>query len=655
MTRLRHRPEIDGLRALAVLPVVLFHARLGFPGGFVGVDVFFVISGFLITSLITHELDEGTFTLAGFWERRVRRIVPAVAAVVLGCFIAAEFILFPDDFSRFARSAVAQAALLSNVYFFRHVDYFGTGAANPLLHTWSLAVEEQFYLLYPWILLAAHRFVRPALRPLLAAAGLVSFGLCLIETRRNPSAAFYLLPYRAWELLLGGTLAVTPGLIPESRWMRETAGAIGVLAIVAATLCFNDGMAFPGYAALLPCLGAAAIIASNNRALTVVGRLLALRPVAFVGLISYSLYLWHWPLLTFAAYRAGVPLSPLSRALLVAASFGLAALSWNFVETPIRRRRWIAGRAGIFAAAGFALASLAACGFLVRRLDGLPGRWPPAVLRYLAARNDFDFRHELGLRDAQAGELVPLGPNDPGRPVGLLVWGDSHAMAVLHVLNDLCAEYHVRGLAATHSATAPLLGLPSDTRYSLRGDTMAYNEAVLELVRRRRIPSVLLIGVWDRYAENASEKFRECLLGTVDALHAAGTRVYIMKDVPRLPFDVPTALAEAALAGRNLATVGVPIGGYRTQDAYVNGLIDAAAAAGEVTVIDPVPLFTDASGFYRVDGNGSPRYFDYHHLSIHGATELRPVFLPMFQALARADPSLARIASSGRNALGAAR
>src|SRR5207248_6169363 len=300
----KYRPEIDGLRALAILPVVLFHYRApGFQGGFVGVDVFFVMSGYLITGLVQSEMQCGTFSLAQFYERRVRRIFPGLFAMLAVVSIAAYVLLFPADLVRYAQSLFATALFGANFEFWREAGYFDTFAnQKPLLHLWSIAVEEQFYLLFPALLILL-RHAAPRLR--IAAVGFVfiaSFALGAWGVGAAPVATFYLLPARAWELMLGALLAL--GAVPafRTRMASETLAALGLVLIGASMFAFTPATPFPGPAALLPCAGAALVIHAADPQRTFVGRALGVRPLVFIGLISYSLYLWHWPVFVFATY-----------------------------------------------------------------------------------------------------------------------------------------------------------------------------------------------------------------------------------------------------------------------------------------------------------------------------------------------------------------
>jgi peptidoglycan/LPS O-acetylase OafA/YrhL len=417
-TGLAYRREIDGLRAVAVVPVILFHAGFSaFSGGFVGVDVFFVISGYLITSLILTEKQAGSFSLLRFYERRARRILPALFLVVLFCLPFAWLWLLPADMEEFSQSLLAVATFSSNIFFWRQSGYFDTAVElKPLLHTWSLAIEEQYYLLFPVLLLAAWRLGRRFMVGMLAALALASLALAQWGAFNRPTATFYLLPTRGWELLLGALAALylmtsrgptSPG--PTSpgpakagiRMPADQALSLGGLASVALAIALFDGATpFPSLYALLPTAGTVLVILFATPQ-TIVGRILAAPILVRVGLISYSAYLWHQPLFSFAWHRSGSEPGAGLLVLLAAVSVVLAFVTWKFVETPCRDRKRL-GRVGFF--------SLLAGGCGIILAFGLPGSVDGYAARYaldaevsypkeLRDRYVFERMHQLNLAD----------------------------------------------------------------------------------------------------------------------------------------------------------------------------------------------------------------------------------------------------------------
>src|ERR1700690_2687799 len=379
----KYRPDIDGLRAIAVLSVVFFHLGVPLHGGFVGVDIFFTISGFLIGSIILRQTSDRIFTFAGFYERRIRRIFPAlIVMLAVSCILAYEFLL-PAELISFSKSLAAASFSLSNIFFWLQSGYFDAPASNtPLLHTWSLAIEEQFYVFLPVLLVILHRFSPRRINLVIYSFAAVSLLISVYGAYQFPSAAFYLLHTRAWELLIGTALALEGFPKLRGPFVREAAGIAGLLLIAFALLFYHSWTPFPGLAALPPCLGTALIIAAGESGKNTVGRLLSLRPIVFVGLISYSLYLWHWPLIVF--YKFGFTvidgLSHIqSQAFLFALSLVLATLSWRFVEMPVRSGTWGNNRTWLFGGAAVATIVVAAPSAGVLALQGVPSRFTQAA------------------------------------------------------------------------------------------------------------------------------------------------------------------------------------------------------------------------------------------------------------------------------------
>ncbi|SKA96401.1 Peptidoglycan/LPS O-acetylase OafA/YrhL, contains acyltransferase and SGNH-hydrolase domains [Thiothrix eikelboomii] len=350
---MHYRTEIDGLRALAVLPVIAYHAGLaGFSGGFVGVDIFFVISGYLITSILLDELKNQSFTLLGFYERRIRRILPALFLVLAVTAAAAWWLLLPHELAAFGRSLMAVSVFASNILFWKESDYFATESEFiPLLHTWSLAVEEQYYVIFPLLLAFLWKFGRQPIGWVLGGLTLLGLVTCEWLWRVDAGANFYLLPSRFWELLLGALAALYLNKqTPFQGWITSVLAVLGLVLILGSIIFLNTSLPFPSRYALFPTLGATLIIlfaAPTN----FIGRLLAFKPLVLIGLISYSAYLWHQPLLVFARLQ---PYLEPNLGLMTAMAFSsllLAWLSWRYVERPFRHKQTLT-RPQIFSLAG---------------------------------------------------------------------------------------------------------------------------------------------------------------------------------------------------------------------------------------------------------------------------------------------------------------
>ena len=634
---LSYRPDVDGLRAVAVLSVLFHHAGLSAPGGFVGVDVFFVISGYLIAGLIRKDLAAGTFSLADFWARRVRRLFPALAVVVAVTLVAGWRLMLPQHYVSLAHSVWALFSLIANVHFCRSTGYFEQAAeVKPLLHTWSLAVEEQFYLVVPLVMwwLGRRGRTRALVRLSVVALG-VSFVISVLGTQRHNPSAFYYIHSRAWELLVGTLLAFCPAAGGAGRsWRGELAALAGLAGIIVPVFLYDRSTPFPGFAAVPPVLGAALLIWAGGRAgpLPAVNRLLAAAPVVFVGKISYSLYLWHWPLIVFAKYYSLGPLSVADRLGLVAASVVAGAISWRFVETPFRVKRLLGARPRLVAGAAAALAVLVGAAVAIDHADGVPSRLPAAAREYAAA-GIMDPRYTRGIESSDvANNLMRFG--DADAPAGLLVWGDSYAMAVLPAIDTLAQKTGIPARAATRADGAPIADYVPPYPGARSARTRDYNDAVLAHLRAEHYDAVLLASRWHMHLAEAGAT--EKLLKTMEDIRAAGPRVYFMREVPTYPFDVPLTLTRYAMRGRDPADLALPTHVHDPVEAMYAELRPLLAERG-VTVLDPLPYFRakdDPDRILPFNAGGS-FYRDTGHLSGHGAATLEPMFEPVFEEIRR--------------------
>ncbi len=464
---LTYRPDIDGLRAVAVLLVVAFHTGIGkFRGGFVGVDVFFVISGFLISSVILAEISAGHFSIAAFYERRIRRIFPALVVMMfVTSFLAAKYFL-PSELTDYAKSLLAATFSVSNFYFWRQSGYFDAPAAlKPLLHTWSLAVEEQFYIVFPLFLVLIRKLFPERLRAAVVLFALASFIISAYGAFYAPVSTFYMLHTRAWELLLGTIISLN--ILPEIRtplW-RNVATIVGLGLIVAAGVFYTSATPFPGIAALAPCVGSALIISAGRSGSSVVGRALSLKPVVFIGLISYSLYLWHWPIIVFQGVGtflvSGVSERVVKLAIIVA-SLIAGTISWKFVEIPFRSGSLKLTGASVFRAAFAAMIVLSALGSSALAFRGFPSRYSPEAVR-VAAYMDVRAPYREGTCFITSADRVEdFDPatclrEDSSKKNYLLI-GDSHAAQLWYGLSTVLKTVNV--MQATASGCKPTLEQP---------------------------------------------------------------------------------------------------------------------------------------------------------------------------------------------------
>lgn len=444
---IEYRPEITGLRALAVLPVIFFHAGFSwFSGGYVGVDVFFVISGYLITSIILREKRLGTFSLAQFYERRARRILPALFLVILATVPLAWTLMSPQQFRGYAQSVAAVAVFASNILFWRTTDYFDSAAEDkPLLHTWSLGVEEQYYVIFPLLVLALWRFGIARLGATILLLGLVSLGLSeWLGHQGEASANFFLAPSRAWELLIGSLLAYLeqyrPAWLRVSLRAKDVLSFTGLVLLLYAILAFNARTPFPGIHALVPTLGAVLIIAYATAG-TLTGRILSMRWAVGVGLVSYSAYLWHQPVFAFARIALTTPPDAYLMAGLAALSLVLAYFSWRHVEMPCRSSFPMSRKVLLQASLAVSVA-VALTGLLGQSKKVIEWRFKEAVASTELLQSLHKERNRLarsgvcsfGEKSGGARELTAFmegwrchGQDDGLIPLPVMLVGDSHS------------------------------------------------------------------------------------------------------------------------------------------------------------------------------------------------------------------------------------
>jgi len=601
-----YRPDIDGLRALAVLPVLLYHAKVpGFAGGFIGVDIFFVISGFLITGIIAREIDAGEFSILRFYERRARRILPALLAMIAFALVAASLLFLPSDFAGVAPSALAAIGFLANVWLFTQTGYFqGSAETTPLLHTWSLGVEEQFYIGLPIMLIIVARYA-PAWRvKAIVALTLISFIWAVLKQADSDGFAFYLLPTRAWELFAGSLLAM--GVIPaiKKRVLAEGLCLASLIAIIAATMLYDSQTVFPGMAALAPVIAATVLIHCANGTWT--GRILSMKGPVWIGLISYSLYLWHWPIIVFWRYTLDGPLTGADSAALIAVSIVIAWASWKFVEQPFRSKalfpakrmwRWSFGGMGVLTAILLALLPQ----------GGWSARFDPDTLKYAQATADHSPVRDQCItgRVKDHPEACTLGADVTP---SALIWGDSHGVEFAWVLGQ---RYDARGASIvqrTRGSCAPVIGYDpaNDTRCA------AFNDGVLEeIAASSNIHTVYLAGYWAQSSYH--EAHVDALLDqTIGHLQSIGKQVILIGPVPTHSVEVPRLLA---LHGPDALTL--PTDTFTERTRWFTRRFPVWRARG-VSIINPIDRLNN-DGQTMIVAGGQPLYYDNHHLSLAGA------------------------------------
>jgi len=653
-----YRPEIDGLRAIAVLLVVFCHLGWIFPGGFVGVDVFFVISGFLITRILSKELGQNSFSLTGFWVRRIRRIMPASVVLVLATLLAGYRWLTPSELVDLGESALAQVAMISNIYFWEDTGYFAAGAdTKPLLHTWSLAVEEQFYLFYPLVLMLLWR-VNSRLRiTLLTVALLLSLGLSCYGVLIHPEATYYLLPTRAWELLAGCLLALQgqsfPISLPQARWLSN----LGLLGIILPAFTYTSQTPFPGWNAIPPVVGTVCLIFATGQFPELsIGRLLSWKPLVGLGLISYSFYLWHWPVIVYFNLRfrnlvgvySGVPL---------VLSLGLAILSWWLVETPVRRSAWWASRRRLVYGALAGNLLVIAMGQSFIHTDGWISRYnaqEQLLIEDMTWKGD---EYGIGLNGELEFEQLPsLGqPLETGNRLDLLAWGDSHLRTLGPLLDEFARQQNITGKIIAHRGVPPLPGVSMPYHTGVPPLAMLNRgDEVLQLLEQYRPRHLLLVCRWNVLTEGINRvdppvshrkyalsddretysvnKPPEEILGQAlgrlnDYCRERGITLWLVKQLPETSEANPVREIFNWAIGRSPtpSDTRTTLAEHLQRQARMDGVFQDPRLEG-IRILDLAPALIE-NGEVLNYRDGRALYRDSNHLTRWGLKSLEPLFL----------------------------
>lgn len=601
-----YRRDIDGLRSLAVLPVVLFHAHVaGFDGGYVGVDIFFVISGYLITSILAKDIDAGRFSLVTFYERRIRRIFPALFVLLLAVLVGGVAILLPSFLRELPGTVIGTLLFVSNIIFWMKSGYFsGDSEQKPLLHTWSLGVEEQFYIFFPVILFLLARYAPRYRLPVVAAMAVASLVACIVLTKPYPDASFYLIHTRAWELFAGSLLAL--GAVPQIRspMAREVVSLAGAAAILVAIFSFTDQTPFPGYAALLPVLGSVALLHSAPG--TLVGRLLSMRLPVAIGLISYSLYLWHWPIVVYGRFLGLFALGAAGSAIIVGLSLAAATLSYFWVEQPFRKKDRV-GRARLFVLAAVGALILVAGSAALWVKHGWPERFAASTVAYDNGR--YDVSPQRGRCHRDEGHDRPLDRScvlGAGASKAVL-WGDSHGVELARAL--AVGDHAITQI--TYSHCPPAIGF--DDPY--RAGCKAHNQRVADWIAAQPIDTVVLAMRYHTYQD--APGFFQGLDRTIAMLRHAGKTVRIIGPVPFPGFDVPTHLANG----------GAPAISRAAWEAADRDTLNwlARNVPSDIAVLRPSDTLCNRTSC-ALARDGRSLYFDANHLTLFAARRVTREF-----------------------------
>jgi peptidoglycan/LPS O-acetylase OafA/YrhL len=662
---MRYRPDIDGLRAVAVLGVIFYHLTRSLSGGFVGVDIFFVISGYLIGGIIINETHQGTFSYTQFYVRRVKRLFAAFFVMCLVSVPLGWWLLLPADFKAQGKSLVAATVFLTNRLFYKEAGYFDAARdAKPLLHTWSLSVEEQFYICFPLFMRLVVRLGRRWMPAALAAAGLASFAYSQYLLSVDPAASFYSLSSRGWELLLGAAVAL-PQLqdSPFPARLSRTLTWLSLLPLLLPMLLYSDNTPFPGLAALPCCLSTAWLLWVGRRgAVALPQRVLSAAIPVTIGRMSYSLYLWHWPVFVFMNYYEANDIGWAGRGVALLLSFVLGALSWRFIEQPVRNSR-LRAPSLVFGAALMGSLLLAGLGYSAYRSDGFPGRLAPQTRAIANAANDFledwdrcwkpDNSSLPGVNYCQVGKQ--------NVPPTFLVWGDSHARAMRDGIDQLATEKGLSGLVIFAGGCLPAFDIRKhESASGPRGDRECATQTAavkVMLGQRTSIKKILLIGRWAYYTEGGgigvdrqnliridplpgsaatgsqAATVAQAVYDTVHWLRARGYSVYLLQQLPEIPDFSSRKLFQIVRSGHASASeaIGrfgvVPLAEVERRERNATEALRRAAADGDASILSTHELFCDAQTC-SAWAEASPAYFDNNHVTGSTTRRIRRIFLP---------------------------
>jgi peptidoglycan/LPS O-acetylase OafA/YrhL len=674
---LEYRKDIDGLRALAILPVVLFHLDLDvFSGGFIGVDVFFVISGYLITSIVIHQIGNDNFSIIDFYDRRIRRILPAYF-FICGIFSIFGFLLLmPEDLESFGKSLIYTSIFISNHLFSKSVNYFDTSLeTSPLLHIWSLSVEEQFYVIWPLFLVLGCRYLTfKHLKYLAIIIFAISLAASEYFLKSHPKLSFFLLPFRAWELGLGTLLAMNIFPSIKTRWINEVFYALGLGVIIGAIFYLSPEKSFPGLNAIMPCLGAALVIYAGTNTQTVSSNLLTLKPIVLMGLISYSLYLWHWPFIILSKY-VRTELLPHETAIIFGLSITLSYFSWKYIETPFRKRK--SSKASdqaipvrqkerlpksILAAVALSILFFSV-GFTFEKTEGL--KWRFNNIAKLQDAKEFQPLTKICLNDLKRLEIEG-GLEQSDCIVGIknknydaILFGDSHANHYAPAVNSWASQNGLSVLQLSLGGCLPFFGDLQRVNRKVKKTERCrlFKEKVLGILQKKfkTIRLVIFAGRWSLYTEtdrgtnkggriflidsldntlsrkNSRRVFKKGLKNTVDIVKSLGMDIWVLGQIPfnkdpdcmfklNLPIQKVFPLYKKSKCGR-------------TDRAYVENRTSFANQLFlEISQTDPgINYFSPinylcSQGFCFSSFEGNPLYRDNNHLNYYGGKYMARFF-----------------------------
>lgn len=653
---IKYRPEIDGLRALAVIPVLLYHLKFkGFEGGFIGVDVFFVISGYLITNILYREALSNNFSIIRFYERRIRRIFPALFLVLCFVILAGWLLIDPETYKYLGLSIFSTTLFSSNFQLWHQSGYFDKSAElKPLLHTWSLAVEEQFYFFYPLFFVSALRVFKNHLKWVLTILAIFFLALSQYWLNIDSSADFYLIQFRVWELLLGGLLSLR--LIPQikSEFIAQTFGVMGFGLIIYTVVFYSQVTPFPGLAALPPTIGAFLILYATENQSTITGNLLSSKPIAFIGKISYSLYLWHWVLIVFFRYYNIIELTTLQNIVLIIVLLVISIISWRYVEIPFRNKDVFSSRA-IFSLGLVFFLIVSFSSLYIFKQNGFVNRFETTLPKFsksyknqnkelyrcLYAQNLYSFNLEEPFHKKNVDHFCEVGTK--GAPITFTVIGDSHTLALSYGIDEIFQKFNVRGSMFYKNGCIPYLEISRETNPNC---TISNEYYIKYLSDNPNIKTVFLVGRWTEYIigkgyksitgpsftfkylddqmDNDGAKNKDVVAYGVDIfiskLETMGKQVVFVNDVPEVGYNVPESTFIAMRTSRDINEIIAPTKKdfNLRYDPIFEIVADLQNTHPKLLTINLYDALCDDTDCV-VEVDGKPLYYDDDHLNYYGA------------------------------------
>jgi peptidoglycan/LPS O-acetylase OafA/YrhL len=639
---IQYRPDIDGLRAVAVLAVIFFHFNIPlFSAGYVGVDIFFVISGFLITSILVKEISAGKFSILNFYERRIRRIVPMLFFISIVFLIVGYFLFENITYKNLAGSIATSSLFFSNIFFQRtSPDYFAlaTTSFKPFLHTWSLSVEEQFYIFFPLLLAFLYKRGGRSIFVALCCCLVLSLTIYIVMAKLYPAYVFFFSPGRAWEFLAGAVIAIAIGNKNISQPVINIIQIGGMICLLLSLFVFKQSATASGPGVVFAVASACLIIIGGRHHSGWTYRSLSWRPVVFTGKISYSLYLWHFPLYAFAGYLIDGELLMSEKIILFVLTFILSVLSYNFIEKPFRVKRIERShQARFFLQASSLIVTLAGVSFWIYWKDGLPNRYPEnTALEEAFYGSELEHWRSATLNAAanlSAGK-TPAFIGDAHARASFLLWGDSHAIALAPGIDSLAKAKGRRGYIVTRNSTAPVAGLirPNDEDFS------AFNNDVMDFIKHHpEINTVILVARWKSYLKMGlttdklkhepkkhgtdNSALREGLRTTISRIATLNRLVVIMNELPQVKNDMRWYTANS-IRNRFFKSSQTDISQtaeeYRLSTERITRIFKQLQKEFSVTILYRENKLQEGNKFIFIkDGNFI--YSDAHHLSAFGA------------------------------------